>query len=194
MSEFSNEADRPPVDHGASEPTERSNLPWVMAALVIVIGGSKLDAARPWLGKGLALASPIVPMVLGLSRVEGGSIRLERAAKIVAWTTIIAGQLCVLQGFLQQTSLSPWMPGARVALYVALLAGLVVHVIEARANGNARFAGYVGIAVGFAVYSSDHPSEDPLAGFFVAFLIGVLVGGAALVAGALLARRLAKTP
>lgn len=163
-----------------------------MAALVLVVGGAKLDAARPFVGRLLAVAVPIVPVVLGVKRVEGGSRTLERAAGAVGWLTILAAEACVASAFFHVTALAPAMPIARVALYVALAAALAAHLLEARAHGKARFAGYVGIAAGYGVFLSSHVGKDAFASVFGAFFVGVFVGGAALLTGELLARLLNK--
>ena len=69
----------------------RSYLPWVMAALVLVVGGAKLDAARPLVARGLALAIPVVPVALrGVRSVmRDGTWYLRRAAVSVTIGTPI---------------------------------------------------------------------------------------------------------
>jgi hypothetical protein len=167
----------------------RSYLPWVMAALVLVVGGAKLDAARPLVARGLALAIPVVPVVLAVKRVEGGALNVERAATAVGWLTILAGEACVLGGLFHLGPIEGVVPFARIALYVAALAALVVHTLEARSQGKARFAGYVGIAAGFAIYLSNHASPDTFGAVFGALFVGLLLGGGAgLLTGELLSR------
>ncbi len=171
-----------------SEESPRSALPWVMAALVLVIGGAKLDAARPFVGRLLAVAIPVVPVVLGMKRVEGGSATVERAASAVGWLAILAAEACVAGAFFHVQQLTSALPVARVALSVALIGALVTNTLEARSHGKGRFAGYVGISAGYGVYISTHVGKDPFASVFGAFFVGMLVGGAALLLGELLAR------
>src|SRR5262245_37468785 len=83
-------ARRYPAMNDAPE-SGRSYLPWIMAALVLVVGGAKLDAARPIVARALAIAIPIVPVVMAVKRVEGADQTLERAAGAVGWLTILAG-------------------------------------------------------------------------------------------------------
>ena len=160
-----------------NDESQPSYLPWVMAALVLVVGGAKLDAARPFVARGLALAIPVVPVALAVKRVEGGDVTLERAASAVGWLTILAGEACVVGGLFRVSALDGVAPLARGALYAAGAAALVVHTLEARSQGKARFAGYVGVAAGFAVYLSSHVGKDPFASVFGAFFVGLLVGG-----------------
>jgi hypothetical protein len=176
-----------------SDESPRSALPWVMAALVLVIGGAKLDAARPIIGRILAVAIPVVPVVLGVKRLEGGNAQLEKTASAVGWMTILGAEACVAGAFFHLQLLTDALPYARVALYVALVGGLLAHLLEARSHGKARFAGYVGIAAGYGVFISGHVGKDPFASVFGAFFIGVLSGGAALLAGELLSRLFVKS-
>lgn len=173
-----------------SDDSERgSALPWVMAALVLVVGGAKLDAARPLIARGLALAIPVVPVALALKRVEGGAASLERAAKVIGWLTILAGEACVASSIFHLSVLDSVVPFARIALYAAGVGALLVHTLEARSLGTARFAGYIGIAAGFSLYLSRHVDNDPFGAVFGAFFVGLaLGGGVGLLAGELLGR------
>ena len=173
----------------SEEPSERSYLPWVLAVLVLVVGGAKLDAARPLVARLLALAVPVVPVALAVKRVDGGERRLEQAAAAVGWLTILAGEACVAGAFFHVDALSGVLPALRVVLYVAGAAALGVHLLEARSLGKARFAGYIGLAAGFSVYISRHFGADEFGSFFGAFFVGLFVGGGAgLLSGELLSR------
>jgi hypothetical protein len=172
----------------------RSYLPWILATLVLVVGGAKLEAARPLVARVLALAIPVVPVAIAAKRVEGGGATLERAAGAVGWVTILAGEVCVAGGFFHVEALTPLLPVARFALYGAAVGALAVHTLEAQSLGKARFAGYVGIAAGFAVYISRHAGSEPFASVFGAFFVGLFIGGGAgLLLGELLSRAF-KTP
>ncbi len=172
-----------------NDESPRSALPWVMAALVLVVGGAKLEAARPFVAEGLALAIPIVPVALAAKRVEGGGATLERAAALVGWLTILAGEVCVAGSFFHVGAFEGFAPLARAALYAASVGALFVHTLEARSLGKARYAGYVGIAAGFSIYLSTHAAKDAFGSVFGAFFLGLLVGGGAgLLLGELLGR------
>jgi hypothetical protein len=172
-----------------NDDSERSYLPWVMAALVLVVGGAKLDAARPLVARALAVAIPVVPVALAVKRVEGGSATLEQAAKVVGWLTILAGEACVTNGLFRVSALDGLAPFARGALYAAALGALVVHTLEARSLGKARFAGYIGIAAAFSLYLSRHVGSDAFGAVFGAFFVGLAVGGGVgLLTGELLGR------
>jgi hypothetical protein len=173
-----------------SDDSERgSYLPWIMAALVLVVGGAKLDAARPLVARGLALAIPVVPVALAVKRVEGGPASLEQAAKIVGWLTILAGEACVANSLFHVGALDGVVPVARIALYAAGAGALLVHTLEARSLGKARYAGYVGIAAAFSLYLSRHVGNDPFGAVFGAFFVGLAVGGGVgLLTGELLGR------
>lgn len=177
----------------SDEDSARSSLPWLMAALVLVIGGAKLDFARPHIARLLAIAIPIVPVVMGVKRLEGGDLNLERAGSIVGWTTILAGELCVASGFFGVSALDGVAPFARALLYVAAAAALAVHTLEARRGTKARFAAFIGIACAFAVYLSTHTGKDVFGRVYAAFFVALLIGGGAgLLAGELLARAFKK--
>jgi hypothetical protein len=173
-----------------SDDSERgSYLPWIMAALVLVVGGAKLDAARPLVARALAVAIPVVPVVLAVKRVEGGPASLEHAAKVVGWLTILAGEACVANRLFHVSALDGVAPFARGALYAAGVGALLVHTLEARSLGKARYAAYVGIAAGFSLYLSRHVGNDPFGSVFGAFFVGLAVGGGGgLLAGELLGR------
>jgi hypothetical protein len=173
----------------SEEPAERSYLPWILATLVLVVGGAKLEAARPLVARALALAIPVVPVAIAAKRVEGGGQSLERAAGAVGWLTIGAGEVCVAGGFFHLSAFTAVLPVARFALYAAAVGALVVHTLEAQSLGKARFAGYLGIALGFAVYVSNHAANEPFAAVFGAFFIGLFGGGGGgLLLGELLGR------
>jgi hypothetical protein len=177
-----------------SDEREPSYLPWIMAALVLVVGGSKLDQARPYIARALAMAVPVVPVAIALKRVEAGGAELERLAGIVGWAAILAAEACVggalFHWSLLESSLVVW----RVALYVVAPAALLVHTLEARNVGKARFAGYVGLVAGFGVYLSSHVSSDAYGSVFGAFFVGLgLGGGSGLLLGELLGRVFKKT-
>ncbi len=172
-----------------NEESQRSSLPWVMAGLVLVVGASKLDSARPLVARALAIALPIVPVLIGVKRLEGGALPVERAASVVGWITIIAGEACVTSGFFGVTALDGVAPVARFALYAAAVAALVVHAAEARSGSKARFAPFIGIAGAGAVYLSTHPNKDAFAAVFAAFFVAMLIGGGGgLLAGEVLGR------
>lgn len=173
--------------------SERSNLPWVMAGLVLVIGGAKLEAARPVVARLLAVAIPVVPVLLGVKRVSGGALALERLATALGAVTVLVAELCVLGSFFHVELLTPFEPAFRFALYAAVLGALVAHLLEARSQGKARFAGYIAIAAAFGAFLSTHVDKDPFAAVFGAFFVSVLVGGAALLLGELLARLFVKS-
>ena len=176
-----------------SDDSERSYLPWIVAALVLVVGGAKVDAARPFVARALALAVPVVPVLMGIKRVEGGNLTLEKAATLVGWLTILAAEACVGYGFFHVAALSGVVGVARFVLYGAAVAGLVVHTLEARSQPKARFAAFIGIACMFGVWISTHTSKDPFSSVFGAFMVSLFVGGGAgLLAGELLSRAFKK--
>lgn len=166
----------------------RSYLPWVMAALVLVIGGAKLEAARPLVARVLSVAIPVVPVALGVKRVEGGALWLERGVTAVGWLTVISAELCVLSTIFEVGVLASLRGPLKVVLFAAIALSLLAHLLEARSQGKARFAGYSGIAAGFGLFLLTHVDKDPFSTVFGAFFVGVLVGGAALLLGELLAR------
>jgi hypothetical protein len=176
-----------------SEGSERSHLPWVMAALVLVVGGAKLDSARPLVARALAIAIPIVPVLMGVKRLDGTDLGLERAAAVVGWLTIAAAEVCVAAGIFHVTALQPWTPFSRYALYGAGAAALVVHTLEARRSSKPRFAAFVGMAAVFAVYVSTHDGRDVFARVFGAFFVALFLGGGiGLLGGELLGRAFKK--
>jgi hypothetical protein len=176
-----------------SDDQPRSYLPWVMAGLVLVIGGAKLEAARPLVARVLSLAIPIVPIALGVKRVEGGARRVERSATAVGWLIVLAAELCVLSAIFHVGVLTSFSKPLELVLTAAIALSLVPHLLEAKSQGKARFAGYAGIAAGFGLFLLRHVDRDPFAAVFGAFFVGVLVGGSALLVGELLARLFVKT-
>lgn len=176
-----------------SDESERSYLPWIMAALVLTVGGAKLDAARPLVARALAVAIPVVPVLMGVKRLDGTDLALERAAAAVGWLTIAAAEICVLGGIFQVSFLAPLAPFSRYALYGAAAAALVVHTLEARRSNKPRFAAFIGMAVVFATYVSTHDGRDVFARVFGAFFVALFAGGGAgLLAGELLGRTFKK--
>jgi hypothetical protein len=177
----------------SDDESARSSLPWIMAALVLVIGGAKLDFARPHIARLLAVAIPIVPVVMGVKRLEGGDLSVERAGSVVGWVTIVAGELCVASGFFGVSALDAVAPFARITLYGSAAGALVVHTLEARRGTKARFAAFIGMAAAFAVYLSTHTGKDVFGRVYAAFFMALLIGGGAgLLAGELLARAFKK--
>jgi hypothetical protein len=176
-----------------SDGSDRSYLPWLMAALVLVVGGAKLEAARPYVADALAIAIPIVPVVMALKRLEGADLELERAASIVGWFTILSGEICIAIGIFHVGALEQLGPWSRYALYLAVAAALVVHTLEARSVGKARFAAFIGMVAVFAIYVSTHDGRDVFGRVFGAFFVALFVGGGAgLLVGEMLGRAFKK--
>lgn len=166
-----------------------SYLPWLMGVLILVISAAKLDAARPTLATVLAVAVPVVPVVMGVYRLQGSGEDLERAALAVGGITVLAGELCVARGFFGVGALEAVLVPARFALYGAATASLAVHVLAVRRGMNRYFSAFLGIASVFAVYLSAHPGKDAFSGVFGAFFVALFVGGGVgLVAGEVLGR------
>lgn len=172
-----------------NETAERSRLPWILAALVLVVGGAKLEAARPLIARALSVAVPVVPVAIAVQRVEGGGVALERSAQAVGWSAIVLAELCVAGSFLGIEWLKPLLPAAQLALCAVVLAALVVHVLEARGLGKARYAGYIGLVAGFGAFLSRSGAGDALGRVLGAFFVGLaLGGGGGLLSGELLGR------
>jgi hypothetical protein len=164
-----------------------------MGALVIVVGGSKLDQARPHIARALSLAIPVVPVAIALKRIEGGGEALERAAGLVGWAAILVAEACVVGALFHVEIIGTALPFLRAACVAAALAGLGVLLLEARRVGRARFAVYVGLVAAFGAYLSNHVGRDDYASVFGAFFVAVFVGGGAgLFVGELLSRVFAK--
>jgi hypothetical protein len=160
--------------------SERSYLPWLMAALILVIGGAKLEFTRPYLARVLAVAIPVVPVAMGLGRLRDAAPHLERAANGVAALVVVAGEICVAGGFFGVSALSGLVRPAQYGLYAGAFAALLVHVAAVQqSSAKVRFAAFVGIASVFAVYLSSHPNRDAFAGVFGAFFVALFVGGGA---------------
>ena len=166
----------------------RKALPWVMAALVLVIGGAKLDAARPLVGRALAVAAPIIPVVLGAARIESAAPPIERMAVVTGWLTVLIGEVCVAAGFFGVS----WLAGAAAVLRWALLPLVAVAIaaeyFDRRRGGKSRFGAYVALSAGFAAYLSTHTHAAAFFAVFGAFFAALLAGAAALLLGELLAR------
>jgi hypothetical protein len=171
--------------------SERSSyLPWLMAALILVIGGAKLDATRPLLARVVAIAVPVVPVAMGVYRLQGADSRVERGAAVVGGVAVVAGEICVANGFFGVQALSPAVEVARYALYAAALGALVVQVAAVRRGVTERFAAFLGISAVFALaVSAQGPGKDVFGSVFGAFFVALLFGGGAgLIVGELLSR------
>ncbi len=171
-----------------SEGAGRSSLPWIMAALVLVVGGAKLDAARPFVARALAVAAPIVPVLIGAARMESAAPRLERAATVTSWLTILASELCVAAGFFAVDWLDGYERPLRFALAPLVLVAIVIEMLDRRRGGKSRFGAYVALSAGFAAYLSTHTHSDTFLAVFTAFIAALAAGCAALLLAELLAR------
>ena len=113
----------------------RSHLPWVVAILVLVVGGAKVDAVRPLLARALAIAAPVIPILLALGRIQGARASVERAGNVVGWLSILAAEICVARGFFGVTSLDGAAGFARAALLFIAGAAVVIELVDRRQGG-----------------------------------------------------------
>jgi len=167
----------------------RSYLPWLMVALILVIGGAKLDATRPLLANTLAVLGPIIPAAMGVSKLYGGNATVERAALLVGGAAVLAGEVCVVGGFFGVEALGGSLTAARRVLYAAVLAALVVDTHAVTRGMNGRFAALIGISCVFALHLSSQSGSGAFGRVFGAFFVALaLGGGVGLVAGELSGR------
>ncbi len=166
-------------DEKLEEFVDRWRIPILAGVAVLLFAGTRFKASRPYEATFVALALPVVAVVMGALPLRDAHPKLRAAAFGVGGLVLLASELSVSHALFP--AVVPALPFVPFVVLFGLLA-LAAALVEALASGRGilnRFAPWVGMTVALSLYL---PAHIDLADRFSAVLAGVIV---ALFAGGL---------
>jgi hypothetical protein len=178
---------------------ERSkwHVPAMMALVIALYGGSRIAETREVEAVLLAFAFPVGCVVIGQRPFSDASGEVRMAAFATAALTILLLAFRIWASLFGASSLAEAArhPAFDVAALVLFVAALAVQFSAAKNSLSSRFAAWLGVALGVAVYLPSRVGNDRFGSIFGGLFVGFFAGGGAglllghLVSGAARARR-----
>lgn len=151
---------------------ERWRIPILAGVAIALFAGTRFEASRPYEAKFVALALPVVAVVMGALPLRDAHPTLRRAAFAIGGVLLMVAELCVSHAlFPGGVPALPFWPTA-VVLGALALGAVAVEAVAASRGILTRFAPWVGMTVVLSLYL---PAHYNLADPFNAVLAGVIV-------------------
>jgi hypothetical protein len=173
-----------------SDALSRLRLPLLLCSLLLLVGGSKLDAVRPLEGQIMALLIPLIAIGSGVGPFRDAHSSLRNAVFALGALVLAVAELGPYRVVFDDAALAPTL-GVTLLLVIALPLAVVLEVAGAQRGLRSRLSAWFGLAIVFALYFPTHAATNNLFGsVFAAFLIALFLGGGAgLCIGELAVRR-----
>jgi hypothetical protein len=173
-----------------SDTLARLRLPLLLGSLLLLVGGSKLDAVRPLEGQVVALLIPLIAVVSAVVPFLDAHSSLRNLVFALGATVLALCELGPYRVVFDGVVAAPPL-GTTLGLAAAWLLSLGLEVAGARRGLRSRLCAWFGLAIVFSLYFPAHAATNNLFGsVFAAFLIALFVGGGAgLCAGEFAVRR-----
>jgi hypothetical protein len=162
-----------------SEALSRARLPLLLFSLLLLVGGSKLDAVRPLEGQVVAFVVPAVAVISGIAPFADAHTRLRNRVFALGAVVLALSELASYEGVFDS---GPILPALLTPLVFALAAPAAIwgEVAGARRGLRSRLSAWFGLAMVFALYFRGHAAPSNLFGsVFAGFLVALFVGGGA---------------
>ena len=178
-----------------SDPLSRLRLPLLLAGLLVLVGGSKLDAVRPLEGQVVGFVIPLVAVCSGVGPFRDVYPSLRNAVFASGAAVLVLTELSPYRVVVAE-SLTPPALGLKLLLAAAIPLAVWFEAAGARRGVRTRISAWFGLAVVFALYFPGHAEPQNLFGsVFAAFLVALLVGGGGgLFLGEFAGRRARRSP
>jgi len=160
-----------------TEALSRARLPILLFSLLLLVGGSKLDAVRPLEGEIVAFVIPAVAVFSGLAPFTDAHGALRDRVFILGALLLLASELASYQAVFDSGPLVPaWLTPALFVLAVPLT--VWAEVKGSRRGLRSRISAWFGLAMVFALYFHGHVARGNLFGsVFAAFFVALFLGG-----------------
>ena len=160
-----------------SDALSRLRLPLLLCALLLLVGGSKLDSVRPFEGQVVALLIPLIAVVSGVAPYrEAHSALRNLVFALGAWVLVLA-ELGPYRVVFEESAAAPSL-STTLLLAASMVLAVVFEVAGAQRGLRSRLSAWLGLAIAFALYFPAHAAKSNLFGsVFAAFLIALFLGG-----------------
>lgn len=160
-----------------SDAFSRLRLPLLVFSLLLLVGGSKLDAVRPVEGQIVALVIPVVTVLSGVGPFRDSEVALRNLVFALGALVLALGELGAYRVVFDGVVASPAVP-VLALLALALALAVAFEVAGAQRGLRSRLSAWLGMAIVFALYFPGHAAPQNLFGsVFAAFLVALFVGG-----------------
>jgi hypothetical protein len=162
-----------------SDALSRLRLPLLLFSLLLLVGGSKLDAVRPVEGQVVALVIPLVAVLSGVVPYRESDSSLRNLVFALGALVLVLAEVGSYRVVFEDVVASPALP-VLVLLGLALVLAVSFEVAGAQRGLRSRLSAWLGMAIVFALYFPGHAAPKNLFGsVFAAFLVALFVGGGA---------------
>lgn len=160
-----------------SEAFSRLRLPLLLCSLLLLVGGSKLDAVRPLEGQIIPFIVPLVAVGSGIGPFVDAHVNLRNLVFALGALVLLLAEVGSYRVVVEDTVKSPELV-VKVLLALALLLAVAFEVTGAQRGLRSRLSAWLGLAVVFALYFPGHAVPNNLFGsVFAAFLVALFMGG-----------------
>ncbi|MEO6601856.1 MAG: hypothetical protein ABIQ16_18400 [Polyangiaceae bacterium] len=160
-----------------SDALSRARLPLLVFSLLLLVGGSKLDAVRPLEGQVVALAIPLLAVVSGVGPYRESDASLRNVVFALGALVFVLAEIGSYRVVFDDVVASPAVP-VLVLLGLALVLAVTFEVAGAQRGLRSRLSAWLGLAIVFALYFPGHAAPQNLFGsVFAAFMVALFVGG-----------------
>ena len=158
------------------EAFSRARLPLLLLSLLLLVGGSKLDAVRPLEGQIVAFVIPAVGVFSGIAPFNDAPGRLRNQVFALGAVVLALGELASYQAVFESAPLFALaMP---LVFALALPIAVWAEVTGARRGLRSRITAWLGLSMVFALYFRGHAAHANLFGsVFAAFFVALFLGG-----------------
>jgi hypothetical protein len=160
-----------------SDALSRLRLPLLLCSLLLLVGGSKLDAIRPLEGQIVALLIPVIAVFAGVGPFRDAHSSLRNVVFALGALVLVLAELGPYRVVFEDTVQAPAL-GITLLLMVALPLSVALEVAGAQRGLRSRLSAWFGLAIVYALYFPAHAATNNLFGsVFAAFLIALFLGG-----------------
>jgi hypothetical protein len=160
-----------------SDALSRLRLPLLLCSLLLLVGGSKLDAVRPLEGQIVALLIPAIAVFAGIGPFRDAHSSLRNVVFALGVLLLVLAELGPYRVVFEDTVRAPAL-GVTLLLLALLPIAVVLEVAGAQRGLRSRLSAWFGLAIVFALYFPAHAATGNLFGsVFAAFLIALFFGG-----------------
>jgi hypothetical protein len=161
-----------------SEAFSRVRLPLLLFSLLLLVGGSKLDAVRPFEGEVVAFVIPAVAVFSAVAPFTEVHPRVRNPVFGLGAVVLALSELAAYHAVFDSAR-GVWSLATPIVFALALPLAIWGEVAGALRGLRSRLSAWLGLSMVFALYFRGHAARgDNLFGsVFAAFFVALLLGG-----------------